>query len=83
MDAEFQSSIQAGDLRKQLQALRDFLAERLLHAPAREQAPIAAQLRAVLIDLNGLPVPKEGSVLDEVAKQRAARRAGTADAASA
>jgi hypothetical protein len=79
----FEELIQGGDLRKQLEALRDLLAHRLLIAPAREQAPIAGQLRAVLIDLNGLPVPKEGSVLDEVGKQRAARRANAADAASA
>jgi hypothetical protein len=70
--------LRSSDLRKQLEALRDFLAEALEHAPPREQAPIAAQLRAVLIDIDQLPIRGEGSTLDDIARQRAAGRARAA-----
>lgn len=62
------------DLRAKLEALRDHLADQLIGAPYREQAPIAAQLRQVLIDLDGLPFSGEASRVDELARQRAARQ---------
>jgi len=80
MGEPLKAALRAGDLRKQLETLRDFLADRLEEAPPRDQAPLAAQLRAILDDLNGLPVPKGESKLDDLSRRRAARRAAPADA---
>lgn len=72
---EFKSVISSGDLRAQLIALRDYLAAALDQCrSSRDQAPLAAQLRQVLIDLDAMPLSGEESTVDEIARQRAARR---------
>jgi hypothetical protein len=75
-------AVQSGSLRQQLTALRDALARSYGEATSRDQAPIAAQLRQVLIDLDGLPLSGEESTVDDLAAARAARRAGSIASAS-
>jgi len=75
-------AVRAGSLREQLTALRDALAESYALATTRDQAPIAAQLRQVLIDLDAMPLSGEESTVDDLARARAARRSGSATAAS-
>jgi hypothetical protein len=75
-------AVQSGSLRQQLTALRDALARSYGGAGSRDQAPIAAQLRQVLIDLDGLPLSGEESTVDDLAAARAARRAGSIASAS-
>ena len=70
--------IATGTRREQLEALRDHLAQELENAPAGIAiAPIAAQLRSVLADLESLPTGK-GSTVDDLAQRRASRRAEAA-----
>ena len=63
----------SGDHRAQLEALRDLLASSLVEAKAEKRAPLAAQFRAVLAELAGLPVGVEVSAVDEIAARRSAR----------
>lgn len=60
--------------RKRLEALRDLLTNALAEAGARDTAPIAGQLRAVLADLAAVPDMKAASDVDDLAAQRARRR---------
>jgi len=62
-----------------LQRLREVLLESIDEAPADKRAPLAAQLRATLAEIESLDEDaKAGDPVDEIAKRRAARRAGTA-----
>ncbi len=70
----FYESVTSGDLRKGLEALRDFLAERLENAEPKSVAPIAKQLADVMKELDSLP-GEEASQVDDLAERRAARRA--------
>lgn len=80
LSGSFGDAIRNGDLRAQLVALRDHLADALEACHTmRDVGPIAAQLRQVLIDLDAMPVGSEVSVVDEIAAARAARLAQAAD----
>lgn len=68
-----------------LKALRDVIAAEIANGPTgvralSQTAPLARQLRDVLREIDDLEaaVPK-GSVVDDLATRRTARRAGTAD----
>ena len=63
--------------RLRLEALRDALTTALADAGTRDLAPLAGQLRAVLKDLAGLPMVTETSRVDDLAAQRAHRRAAS------
>lgn len=62
------------DLRRRLIAMRDLLTERLSEAAARDTAPIASRLQAVLTQLAAIPEATEASTLDDLAARRASRR---------
>ncbi len=68
----------SGDHRRALEALRDRLAADLDVAPPTVSAQLAAQLRATLAELAGLPVVISGSVVDDLIARRKARGAKTA-----
>ena len=65
-----------------LVTLREHLQEWLVDAPVDRKAALVAQYRATLAEIETL-APKEqvGDGIDEIAKRRAARRAGTAKTA--
>lgn len=68
----------SGDRRAALEALRDKLARDLDEAPASVSAQLAAQFRATVAELAELPVPGERSVVDDLERRRADRRAAAA-----
>jgi len=69
------SIVALGDRRKSLEALRDHLAAELLEGPSTVAiAPIAKELRAVIEELDSLPLGKEESKVDDLAAKRATRR---------
>lgn len=69
----------SGDLRKQLTALRDFLARQLESCRRADAiAPIARQLQAVVVQLDALPDKAEESPVDNLAERREQRRAKAA-----
>lgn len=69
----------SGDRRQALEALRDYLAATLADTDdVKAVAPIAKQLADVLREIDGLSDSKEGSVVDDLAARRAARRADAA-----
>jgi hypothetical protein len=70
-----------GERRRSLESLRDVLASTIAAADPENVAALAKQLRDTMTEIAELPVPKEVSPVDELAKQRAARRA-TAKAAT-
>lgn len=67
------TTVAAGDLRASLEAIRDELAGELPRAEGSQKASVAKELRAVLSQLDSLPVV-EGSKLDDLAQRRAQRR---------
>lgn len=67
--------IGTAEQRKRLEGLRDRLTEAIAAAGTRDLAPLAGQLRAVLHDLAALPDVTEASDVDDLAAQRARRRA--------
>lgn len=69
--------VAGGDRRASLEALRDHLAS-LLVTTERDHASIARQLTVVLRELDDLPSLQEDSKVDDLAQQRAARRAKAA-----
>lgn len=62
-----------------LEALRDILRASLDEAPADKRAPLAAQYRATLAEIDSLSADnaKAGDALDEIAARRAARGGAT------
>lgn len=73
-----------GDRRRSLEALRDHLAAELEDSPATVAiAPMAKELRAVIEELDSLPLAKEASPVDDLAAKRQARRADAARHAQA
>jgi hypothetical protein len=66
-----------GERRRSLESLRDVLASTITAADPENVAALAKQLRDTMTEIAELPVPKEVSPVDELAKQRAARRATT------
>lgn len=74
-------TLRTGSHREQLVAMRDFLADQIVAAPFREVAPIAAQLRQILVDLESMPLANGESVVDQLAQARAQRQADAALAA--
>jgi hypothetical protein len=64
----------SGDRRSVLVAMRALLAERLEGAADTAVAPIAAQLRLVLAELDSLGAEEPGGALDELVARREARR---------
>lgn len=68
-----------GDRLKALAALRDVLAESITAAEPDKRAPLAARLTDVLEQIEKLtPAAKVGDPVDEIAKRRTARGAGSA-----
>lgn len=76
------TEVASGDRRRALEALRDRLAKELEHEAeagfcleckrsSSSVAPLAKQLRDTMAELAALPVAREGTVLDELAKRRA------------
>ena len=85
-------AVSSGDRRAALEALRDRLAvevERVAEEGfcttckrgSSSIAPLAKQLRDVIGELDQLPVVEDGSVVDDLASRRAARRAAAAGSA--
>ena len=72
------AEVGSGDHRRALEALRDRLAADLDVAPPTVSAQLAAQLRATLAEIAGLPVVVSGSVVDDLIARRKARGAKTA-----
>lgn len=62
------------DHRRRLEAIRDRLTEELDESAGRDLAPLARELRAVLAELESLPVPDSKAPADEIAKRRNDRR---------
>jgi hypothetical protein len=76
----FTAVVADGDVRAQLEALRDLLAERLIGAELPQVAPLARQLQAVVTQLAALPSAKtEANPVDDLAARRRARRADASD----
>lgn len=69
-------------LRERLEAIRDCLTNELGEAEGSQLAAVAKELRAVLVQLESIAEP-ERSAVDEIAKRRATRKAGTPDAPAA
>lgn len=76
----FVEVVAGGDRRRSLEVLRDVLALSIAAADPENVAALAKQLRDTLTEIAALPVAKEASAVDDLARQRAARRA-TAKAA--
>ncbi|WP_304452898.1 hypothetical protein [Nocardiopsis sp. YSL2] len=68
-----------GDRRASLEALRTEIGRRLPGAADREAVGLTTQLRLILAELEALDTGEEADVVDDLAKRRAARRAGAAD----
>jgi hypothetical protein len=69
-------AVQSGDRRASLEALRDRLAMSITRGDdVKSVAPLANQLRAVLAELDELPVQKEASLVDDLASRRTDRLA--------
>lgn len=74
----------AGDRRASLEALRDDLARSIQACDSmRDKAALGRLLKDVLADIANLPTATEVSAADEIAKRRAARRAGASGKARA
>jgi hypothetical protein len=66
-----------------LEALRDVLARSISEADPDKRAPLAARLTDVLEQLEQLaPSAKAGDPVDEIARRRTSRGAGTAKSSS-
>lgn len=61
-----------------LRQLRHRLALAIEEAPPSALAPLAKQLREVMVELESLAPKREASKLDDLAAKRAARRSDTA-----
>ena len=72
-----------GDRQATLIAMRDKLAADMDEAPPAVVAQIAARLQSVLSELDGLAVPGERDLADELKQRRLDRIAATTSAASA
>ncbi len=74
----------AGDRAKTLVALRDFLADQIeACGAARDAAALTARFLDVLTQIDALPAPVKGTVLDEVGERRQAKGRVTARPARA
>lgn len=71
------SVVKQGNRRASLVAIRDNLATRLDTCPPREVAPIAKQLVDTIREIEDLPIEKEESLVDQLARKRTERRTGT------
>lgn len=73
-------SASSGDRLRTLQDLRDHLAAAIVGCESlRDLASLSARLQSVLGEIDELSVGQGGGdVVDEIARRRAARRAGTA-----
>lgn len=71
----------SGSRLRTLEALRDVLAVSIGKADLDKRAPLAARLTDVLEQIEKLaPAKKVGDPVDEIAKRRTSRRAGSATA---
>jgi hypothetical protein len=68
------ATLQAGDHRASLEALRDELAKQMKYADANVVPQFAARIQAVLAELAGMPA-EERSDVDDLVERRKARRA--------
>jgi len=68
----------SGSRLRTLEALRDVLAVSIVEAEPDKRAPLAARLSEVLEQIDKLtPAAKVGDPIDEIAKRRSARGAGS------
>jgi hypothetical protein len=65
--------------RAALEALRDRLATDIEAADPKAVAALSRELRIVMAELDALRGGEAGDTVDDLAKRRAARRAGAAD----
>ena len=73
----------SGSRLRTLEALRDVLAVSITAADPDKRAPLAARLTDVLEQIERLtPAKKVGDPVDEIAKRRASRGAGSAKSSS-
>jgi hypothetical protein len=63
-----------GSRQEALEGIRDRLAAELEDASGRDVASIARELRLTLAEIDGLPVKREESPVDDLAARRAQRR---------
>lgn len=70
--------IQSGDRRRALEAMRDALADHMATAESSVVAQIAARLQAVLDAIDALPTESGTSRVDELRRQREARKSKAA-----
>jgi hypothetical protein len=68
--ANLVSTVEAGDRRASLEALRDVLAETIADAEPSNVASLAKQLRETLAELDGLEGGEEDDAVDELAARR-------------
>ncbi|WP_433519051.1 hypothetical protein ACQP2T_28140 [Nonomuraea sp. CA-143628] len=76
--AELVETVEGGNRRASLEAIRDKLAAELRETAGRDAAVIAKELRATIAELDGMPGGKERSTVDELAARRADRIADAA-----
>lgn len=79
----FSETVKSGTYRESLEALRDKLAVDMEGVDSKVVAQVAAQLRAVLKEIAGLPDAKVVSKADELARRREARLSAADPSASA
>jgi hypothetical protein len=66
--------VASGDRRRALEAMRDVLAEHMTAAESSVVAQVAARLQAVLDAIDALPAEAGASRVDELRRQREARK---------
>jgi hypothetical protein len=76
------AAVASNDELTALIAIRDTLAVQLAGAEGKDAAPLARELRAVLLELRRLGAGKQESALDEIAARRSKRRAARPAAAA-
>lgn len=78
--ADLRDVVASGDRVKSLEAMRDLLASRLSAAQYdKDVAPLSKRLDEVMAELAALSPPKRESRVDELAAERAKRRAKVPD----
>jgi hypothetical protein len=71
-------AVRTGDRVKVLKALQALLAEKIEQSKGVNAAQLALQLRMVTTELADIAPQKEKSVVDEIARRRAARKSKAA-----
>jgi len=77
--ADLLATVAGGDRRQSLEAIRDRVASELAVAEGRDVAPLARELRAVIAELDGMPVEdQEVSPVANLTARIAARKQAAA-----